>query len=114
MPIVKNTFIAKFKIGDNIHYNLDVLKALYSSIDLVSDEQKGHLEKPITVILVSICEAIIYDFIERSKIFSREGINGLSAEILDRLRQSNAWKSEKKIKLFKELIYYKYLTVTFM
>jgi hypothetical protein len=103
MPIVKNTFIAKFKIGDNIHYNLDILKVLYSSINLVNEEQKRHLEKPITVILVSICEAIIYDFIERSKSFSREGVNGLSDKTLSDLKDRNTHNFDKKIKLFKEL-----------
>lgn len=103
MSIIKNTFIGKFKIGDNVHYNIKVLKALYSSRNELPEDQKNYLEKPITVILVSICEALIYDFIDRSKYFVREGVAGLSEASLDRLRKSNAWKFEKKIKLFKEL-----------
>jgi hypothetical protein len=77
---VSSSFIGNFKIGDNIHYNLDVLKALYISRAGLPAYQKYFLEKPITVILVSICEAIIYDFIGRSKLFTREGIDGLSGE----------------------------------
>ena len=103
MTIIQNTFIGKFKIGDNIHYNLKILKALYSSRIALLEDQKHYLEKPITVILVSICEALIYDFIDRSKYFVREGVNGLTDVSLQRLRNSNTWSFEKKIKLFKEL-----------
>jgi hypothetical protein len=100
---VSNTFIGNFKIGDNIHYNLDVLRALYSSRALLPVGQKSFLEKPITVILVSICEALIYDFIGRSKLFIREGIDGLSGEDLEKLRNRNSYNMDKKIKLIEEL-----------
>ena len=103
MNKIKGSFIGKFKIGDNIHYNLKVLNTLYFSLNNLPEENLIFLEKPITVILVSICEAIIYDFIFRSKIFTREGVAGLSSENLKELRSKNPWKFEKKIDLVKRL-----------
>lgn len=100
---IQNTFIGNFKIGDNIHYNLDVLRALYSSRDLLPENQRPYLEKPITVIVVSICEALIHDFIGRSKSFTREGINGLSEGELESLRNQKSHNMENKIKLIKDL-----------
>lgn len=104
MNTVSGSFIGKFKIGDNIHYNLKVLNILYLSLKNLPSEHQIYLEKPITVILVSICEAIIHDFIFfRSKNFTREGISGLSKKNLEVLRSSNPWNFEKKIQLVKKL-----------
>lgn len=97
------SFLASFKIGDNIHYNLEVLKTLYGAQNSFSKDRSIYLEKPITIILVAICEAIIYDFIKRSQWFTVEGINGLAEEQLDILRGSKAWSMEKKIELFKKI-----------
>jgi hypothetical protein len=100
---VSSAFIGNFKIGDNIHYNLEVLKTLYACNEELSPDQKRFLDKPITVTLVSICEALIYDFIDRSKFFTQEGVTGLSEEALERLRQAKAWSLDKKLNLLKEL-----------
>lgn len=100
---VSSAFIGNFKIGDNIHYNLQVLKTLYACNDDLSPSQRRFLDKPITVTLVSICEALIFDLIERSKFFTQEGVTGLSAEAIDRLRQAKAWNLDKKLDLVKEL-----------
>jgi hypothetical protein len=100
---VGSAFIGNFKIGDNIHYNLQVLKTLYACKDDLSPPQRRFLDKPITVILVSICEALIFDLIDRSKYFTQEGVSGLSEQELDRLRQAKAWSFDKKISLLKEL-----------
>lgn len=100
---VSSAFIGNFKIGDNIHYNLQVLKTLYACKDDLSPPQRRFLDKPITVTLVSICEALIFDLIERSKFFTQEGVDGLSAEAIDRLRQAKAWTFDKKLNLVKEL-----------
>ncbi len=97
------SFLASFKIGDNIHYNLEVLKTLYSAHNSLSKDRSIYLEKPITIILVAICEAIIHDFIKRSQWFTVEGINGLTETQLNTLRDSKAWSMEKKIELFKKI-----------
>lgn len=100
---VSSAFIGNFKIGDNIHYNLQIMKTLYACYDKLSPSQRRFLDKPITVTLISICEALIFDLIERSKFFTQEGVIGLSAEAIDRLREAKAWNLDKKLDLLKEL-----------
>lgn len=63
MPFtVKANFIDVFKIGDNINYNLKILKCLYDVY--AKEEYKDLLIKPIVIINTSIAEALLYDFIE--------------------------------------------------
>ena len=57
-----SSFIWTFKVGDNILYNFEVLNALYIAKD---NSQKRVLNKPITITIVSIIEAILIDFIRR-------------------------------------------------
>jgi len=57
------TFVWDFKHGDNISYNLRVLAALYAA--RVGTENKDILNKPITIAIVSIVEAILIDFLTR-------------------------------------------------
>lgn len=61
--IVKANFIDVFKIGDNINYNLKILKRLYDVYGK-EEQNKNLLIKPIVIINTSIAEAILYDFIE--------------------------------------------------
>ena len=51
-----SNFISKFKIGDNIEYNLSVLGELYKS-------QSALLIKPKIIQIASIAEVCVYDFI---------------------------------------------------
>lgn len=63
MSFVKpSNFIDVFKIGDNINYNLKILKSLYKSYD--ESPEGGILIKPIVIINTSIVEAILFDLIE--------------------------------------------------
>jgi hypothetical protein len=103
MFTLPSSFIANFKIGDNVHYNLDVLKILYACYDDLSPSDRRFLDKPITVTLVSICEALIFDFIDRSKAFTQEGVAGLKEANLEKLRKAKAWSMDQKIRLIKEL-----------
>jgi len=103
MFTVSSSFIGNFKIGDNIHYNLNVLRALYEARFWLNDEDQKFFEKPITVILVSVCEAIIFDLIGRSRFFTTEGVGSLSDQALARIRASKTWTFERKIKLLREL-----------
>lgn len=55
-------FVWTFKIGDNILYNLDVI------FKLVKDHNRkdGHsYTKPISILCVSVIEAVLVDFLER-------------------------------------------------
>ncbi len=78
MFTVSSSFIYNFKIGDNLHYNLEVLKWLYESI-ASRRGQPFNLNKPITIILVSIIEAILFDF--------RKRVSGPHAEIVANLSE---------------------------
>src|ERR1700722_54030 len=60
---VKANFIDVFKIGDNINFNLSILKVLYQHYEKCGKE-KSLLIKPIVVLNTSIAEAILYDFIQ--------------------------------------------------
>lgn len=84
----KSSFIGNFKVGDNIVYNLSVLKTLYDAKGLVTDEsQKSHLIKPKVLIIASICEAILYDFFNvRIKTFTKEGVESLASTVIDYIR----------------------------
>ena len=55
-----NSFVWEFKISDNIEYNLDVLFNLIEDNDHAKD-----YKKPISLIAVSIIEAIMIDFLYR-------------------------------------------------
>jgi len=58
---VKANFIDVFKIGDNINYNLGILKTLYDTYNTLPDGKK--LIKPIILINTAIVEAILYDLV---------------------------------------------------
>lgn len=98
-----STFIGQFKIGDNIHYNLSVVRALYESRNLLQPYKARLLEKPITVLLVSICEALIHDLIYRARNFTNEGLPSLDKEELEKLRTEKSWRLEKKVELIGKL-----------
>lgn len=57
------TFVWNFKHGDNILYNFNVLKALYSTRNQA--DTPSILNKPVTILLVSIIEAVLIDFLTR-------------------------------------------------
>ena len=56
-------FIWSFNHGDNIIYNFEVLQALYVASNKAS--KRNLFNKPITVTIVSIVEAILIDFLTR-------------------------------------------------
>lgn len=58
---VKANFIDAFKIGDNINYNLEILKVLYEGYSNLSNGEK--LIKPIVILNTAISEAILFDFV---------------------------------------------------
>lgn len=100
---IPSSFIANFKVGDNILYNLSVLEALYNAKISLPSHKSEILNKPIVVTIVSVCEAVIYDFIYRAKNFTKEGVVGLSDECLFALRNEKTSNMEKRIKLIKKL-----------
>jgi hypothetical protein len=62
-----DTFNWNFKVGDNIKHNVQEVFFLYKIKDenCISSEEKQFLNKHISIILVCIIEAILYDFVVR-------------------------------------------------
>lgn len=80
---ISSCFIADFKIGDNINSNLKTLRVLYEMCDEDTARRK-HLRKPIIITLVSVAEAMLYDFIRRVQ--SGERVPTLPKTILQALK----------------------------
>lgn len=97
MQHVKSHFIGSFKVGDNICYNLKILKLLYSHLEDSEEEARRLLCKPIVVTLVSVTEAVIYDLHYRVRAFHREGIQGVSDGVLSYIRAAKLHDYEKQI-----------------
>jgi hypothetical protein len=104
MFIVSSCFIADFAIGDNINRNLDTLRLFYT-LGAEDSSKWPLLRKPIIVILVSVAEALLYDFI--SRIQSKENVATLPPETVTALREkdfsklANLIDGARKFDLFK-------------
>lgn len=95
MPFtVKANFVDVFKIGDNVNFNLGILKVLYEGYENLSDGRK--LIKPIVILNTSIAEAILYDFIE-NRIRRANRTEALFVDILDVLQGKKLDKFEHYI-----------------
>lgn len=78
--IIKSTFFCIFSIGDNVVYNLGILRSLYYAYDNGVKINKSNLIKPIIIFSAAIIEAVLYDFHKRIKHNSVEGIANLTLE----------------------------------
>lgn len=96
MVVINSNFIGKFKVGDNIVHNLKILGVLYSYYQSDPDNQK-FLHKPIIVTIISVIEAVLYDFHLKARSFTREGIGSVSSSILDYIRSKKMDKLEHYI-----------------
>lgn len=77
MVVIESKFIGDFKLGDNINHNLKILALLYEQYAKGDDAQKLLLCKPITLLLVSIIDAILYDLHWRIRTFTKEGVRNV-------------------------------------
>lgn len=99
---IKANFIGSFKLGDNINHNLGILRFLYSIFDKENDHNKRLLCKPIIIIMASIIEAILHDFHNRIKSYTKEGVSSLTTEVIDYIRRKNIDELEKYIESAKK------------
>lgn len=79
-----NIFFWDFKRMDNVNYNFSIVEILYKDRKINGDNRLYN--KPITVILVSIIECILYDFVQRVTQHSREAIPNMEEAIIDDTR----------------------------
>jgi hypothetical protein len=99
------TFVWSFKHGDNIMYNFSVLQALYIAQRTAKPE--GILNKPTTILLVSIIEAILIDFLSRIDQATHHLPPNVDRATLNNLKQEieSKKRSEKIEDEFGERIY---------
>ena len=107
-------FIGKYKVGDNINHNCEILELLYRFYEQSKEKEKKLLCKPITIAIISIIEALLYDFHFRAYTFTREGIKNITDEILSYIRDRKIDKLEKYISSAKNMTYSMRKTLIFM
>lgn len=98
-------FAWDFKHADNIVYNFEVLRALY--VARANTLNKNILNKPITIIIVSIVEAILIDFLTRIDQATTHLPKNVDQTTLDKIKEEIE-KKKKPIKIegaFGEQIY---------
>src|SRR5438309_1774881 len=87
-------FIGNFKIGDNINYNLKILAELYK----VNTQSNEYIfNKPIIIFIISIIEALLYDFHFKAKHFTLEGIENITKNVLSYIRLKQIDQLERYI-----------------
>ena len=87
-------FIGSFKLGDNINHNLEILAYLYQCQASASPKEGQLLRKPITILLGSVCEAVLHDLHLRMRIYTNEGVLGIPASVLSYVRGKKLDKFE--------------------
>lgn len=98
MPFqVRSTFVGDYKLGDNINHNLDTLDLLYRHYTAANEQDKKLLRKPITITLVSIIEAVLFDLHKRIRLFTYEGVQNVAFEVSQYVRGKQLDELEKLI-----------------
>jgi hypothetical protein len=86
MFTVSSSFIGNFKLGDNINHNFKILSLLYGQFDRADEHNRRLLCKPITILLVSIVEALLDDFHFRIQKHTFEGVANLADSVIEYVR----------------------------
>jgi len=96
-------FIWTFKVGDNILYNFEVLKELYNA---KNNSNNIVLNKPITITIVSIIEAILIDFVRRIGEATNHKPANIPSEKLMKLKSEIRKDSFKNSNFYKRKLYH--------
>jgi len=94
--VVSAGFIGNFKLGDNVNYNLAILKCLYEC-QASGPAAASLLRKPVVVLIGSICEATLHDLHWRMKLFTTEGVRGIAEAVITYVRGKQLDKFEHYI-----------------
>ena len=92
--MVSAGFIGNFKLGDNILHNLEILAYLYQCQVTASTRERHLLRKPITILIGSVCEAVLHDLHLRMRTYTIEGVTGIPANVLSYVRGKKLDKFE--------------------
>ncbi len=79
-----NVFFWSFKRMDNVNYNFTIIEALFEAKKI--NGTPSHFNKPIIILMVSIIECILYDFIQRIYQHVHETIPNLEVEAVSDTR----------------------------
>lgn len=83
-------FFWDFRRKDNVIYNFEIVKALIlASISYKPDKHREHFYKPIFIIMMSIIECILYDFLIRIPGATQEGVPNLNQTDIDLIKDTN-------------------------
>jgi hypothetical protein len=93
-----------FKHGDNIMYNFEVLSALYGGRKNLSKAEV--FNKPITITIVSILEAMLIDFLDRLHIATNHLPKNLPPETVVKIK-AEIEKAKRPTKTSDGRIYYR-------
>ncbi len=74
---ISGNFFASFELHDNVQYNLNILRTLYT-LKKDNPESSAKLIKPIVILEVSIIEAVLHDFYLRIKTYRYETVENVS------------------------------------
>lgn len=92
--VIQADFMSSFKTGDNIKYNLSILRELYT---VHNESEHAFLLKPIIILNASIIEAVLHDFHARIKQNILEGVPSLAQDVIDYVRSKKIDEFEKYI-----------------
>ena len=88
MQSIDSHFIGNFKDGDNICYNLNVLRALYEAKDCEAIRSPSYLNKPQIILIVSVIEAALDDLIYKIRKYTNEGVPNIPDEVNVKVRRN--------------------------
>lgn len=86
MFTIPSLFIGIFKIGDNINYNLEILRNLYEVRESAPIDKKKYFNKLIVVTNVSIIEACLYDFHKRVTNNTSESVRNVALNVVQYIK----------------------------
>jgi hypothetical protein len=101
MQVIDSHFIGNFKDGDNICYNLNVLRVLYDQSKNVNSPDLMYTRKPKIVFIVSVIEAALDDLFYKIRNYTVESVPNVPNEVFDKVRKNTKSysKFENQIKL---------------
>ncbi|MCX6793402.1 MAG: hypothetical protein NTY12_05295 [Candidatus Falkowbacteria bacterium] len=97
---ITGVFIWDFKKGDNIIYNFEILKALFEAKKNYKNDGLLY-NKPITIIIISIIECILDDFVNRVKGRSQDSLPNITRDVIDDFKYKKKGQSLEVKKLEK-------------
>ena len=75
-----NVFFWNFKRMDNVNYNFEIVEILYKSKK--QNGNNNYFNKPIILIIISMIECILYDFVRRVNEHSNEIIPNIDSTVV--------------------------------